>query len=45
MRKATGWDYHLGTAGMNSSAKKYVLIITIPFPLLQRSQIPSGLPS
>ena len=41
--QATGWDYYLGTAGMNSvSTKIPVLVIASPSPLLHHSQITSG---
>ena len=41
--QATGWDYYLGTAGMNSvSTKTPVLVIASPSLLLHHSHITSG---
>ena len=41
MSKATGWDYYLGTAGMNLVCQDRVLVVASPSPLLHHSQIPS----
>lgn len=42
MSKASGWDYYLGTAGMNLVCKETCAGCCKPLPLLHHSQIPRG---